>query len=60
MRYLLRHGMTYVGQFSGRGTQVNSIIDDVFVNITHMARFFPKSSALKGLHARRAAAMPKL
>lgn len=60
MRYLLRHGMTYVGQFSGRGTQVNSIIDDVFVNITHMARFFPKSSALKGLHARRAQAMPKL
>ena len=31
----------------------------VFVNITHMARFFPKSSALKGLHARRAV-MPKL
>ena len=55
MRFLLRHGMTYVGQFSGRGTAVNSIIDDVFVNITHMARFFPQSSALKGLHARRAA-----
>ena len=39
------------GQFNGRGTKINAIIDDVFVNVTHIARFFPKSSALEGLHA---------
>ena len=51
MRFLLRHGMTYVGSWAW--TAVNSIIDDVFVNITHMARFFPQSVPSKA--ARRAA-----
>jgi len=46
MKHLLRHGMRYVGQFAGRGTKVNAVIDDVFVNTTHLAAFFPTSVAL--------------
>jgi len=39
--HLLTAGMRYVGQFSFRGTALNAISDDVFVNMTHMLRFWP-------------------
>ena len=49
LMHLLRNKLRYVGQFTGRGTAINAIIDDVYVNLTHMARFFPESNALASL-----------
>lgn len=43
---LLKHGMRYVGQFNGRGTTYHNIVDDVFVNLTHLRRYMPRSRAL--------------
>ena len=46
LAHLLGHGMRYIGQFEGRGTPINAVFDDVFVNMSHLARFFPESQAL--------------
>ena len=46
-KHLLRNGLRYVGQFNGRGTSANAIIDDVYVNISHLAVHFPNSTALR-------------
>ena len=49
LRRLLNHGdMRYVGQITARGTSINKVIDDCYVNLTHMRRFFPSSFALSG------------
>ena len=41
---LLRHGMRYVGQLSGRGSSwSNAVIDDVYANFTHLRKHFPTS-----------------
>ena len=45
MRTLMRHGFSYVGQMRGKPSVANEIIDDVFVNMSHMARFYPQSCA---------------
>jgi hypothetical protein len=45
MRALMRRGFSYVGQVRGRPSPGNEIIDDVFVNATHMARYYPQSCA---------------
>ena len=49
MARLLRLGMAYVGQVNGRPSGTNEIIDDVYVNLTHMRAYFPESRALLGL-----------
>lgn len=46
LTFLMRRGLRYVGQFKGRGTRANDIIDDVYVNVTHLAVYFPNSAAL--------------
>ena len=45
MRALMRRGFSYVGQTRGRPSHANEIIDDVFVNMTHMALYYPRSCA---------------
>ena len=45
MRALMGRGFSYVGQTRGRPSHANEIIDDVFVNMSHMARFWPQSCA---------------
>jgi len=45
MRTLMRHGFSYVGQMRGKPSVANEIIDDVYVNMSHMARFYPQSCA---------------
>ena len=45
MRALMRRGFSYVGQTRGRPSHANEIIDDVFVNMSHMARYWPQSCA---------------
>ena len=47
LQHLLQRGMRYVGQLSARGTTVNRVIDDCYVNLTHLQRFFPRSWALR-------------
>ena len=47
MKHMLRQGMRYIGQFNGRSTAANAIIDDVYVNFTHLATYFPTSAALQ-------------
>lgn len=49
LQHLLARGMRYVGQVTARGTSVNKVVDDCFVNITHLRRYFPRSWALDGL-----------
>ena len=49
MRHMLGRGMRYVGQIYARGTSLNKVVDDCFVNISHMRRFFPRSHALRGI-----------
>lgn len=60
LRYLLHHGMRYVGQFTGRGTSINAIIDDVYVNFTHLEQYFPRSSALAAWRLARRHHTPKV
>lgn len=43
MATLLGVGFTYVGQVHGRPSWANEIIDDVFVNMTHLKLYFPQS-----------------
>ena len=45
MRALMRRGFSYVGQVRGKPSSANEIIDDVFVNMTHMALYYPRSCA---------------
>ncbi len=40
---LLKSGMVYVGQFHGRATMTNEIIDDLWYSPDHMRRHFPAS-----------------
>ena len=47
--HLLGRGMRYVGRIEARGTYINKVVDDVYVNVSHMRRFFPTSHALRGL-----------
>ena len=44
---LLRRGFVYVGQLYARPTVLNFIVDDVFVNVTHLRTHFPRSRALR-------------
>ena len=48
LQHLLGRGMRYVGQIYARGTMINKVVDDCFVNVTHMRTFFPRSWALRG------------
>ena len=48
LRLLLAKGMRYVGQIEARGTMINHVIDDVYVNLSHVRRYFPTSVALGG------------
>ena len=43
MRALQARGLSYVGQLRAVPSPANEIIDDVFVNLTHMQRHFPAS-----------------
>ena len=62
MTSLLRAGFAYAGQLHGRPSVSNEIIDDVFVNFTHLATHFPNSRALQdapaGWREHAAAAAP--
>ena len=40
---LLARGFRYAGQIFGRPSPANEIIDDVFLNLSHMKVFFPQS-----------------
>ena len=44
---LLALGFTYVGQVHGRPSQLNEIIDDIYVNETHLREHFPESAWLR-------------
>jgi FkbM family methyltransferase len=44
---LLGHGMRYVGKFAARGTYINKVVDDAYVNMSHMRTYYPRSSALR-------------
>jgi hypothetical protein len=53
VRALLRVGLRYVGTIRARGSEANEVVDDCFVNETHLRRFFPRSRATWALgHAR--------
>eukprot|EP00964_Phaeocystis_antarctica_P047533 scaffold27500_cov58-Phaeocystis_antarctica.AAC.2 len=41
----MRRGFSHVGQVRGRPSPGNEIIDDVFVNATHIARYYPQTCA---------------
>jgi len=48
--YLLSRGMHYVGQltshgeaFNGVGARLEELVADVYINVTHMRRFWPRS-----------------
>ena len=43
---LLALGFTYVGQVHGRPSSANEIIDDMYVNETHLREHFPESACL--------------
>ena len=45
VRTLLELGLSYVGQVHGRASPSNEIIDDVYVNATHLRSRFPTSAA---------------
>lgn len=49
MAALLGAGMRYVGQLRARGSEKNDVIDDCFVNATHLRLHFPHSRAAKAL-----------
>ena len=46
MSLLLERGFMYVGQIDARGSAQNAIVDDCFVNASHLARHFPCSRAV--------------
>ena len=46
LRALLRLGLAYVGQLRARGSEANGIVDDCFVNVTHLSIHFPHSRVL--------------
>lgn len=46
MRRMLSRGFSYVGKVNARGSSANAIEDDVFVNTSHMRKFFPCSRAV--------------
>ena len=41
--------MRYVGKFSARGTYINKVVDDVYVNVSHMHTYMPRSRLLREL-----------
>lgn len=43
MKLLLGAGMYYVGQIAARASPTNDIINDAYVNVTHMRARFPRS-----------------
>lgn len=43
MRTMIQMGMRYVGMIKARGNAVNDVINDCFVNATHMRAYFPHS-----------------
>lgn len=45
LQHLLGRGLRYVGQISARGTYLNKVVDDVYVNVSHMRTYFPTSMA---------------
>ena len=47
MEALLNGGMRYVGQLRARGSEKNDVVDDCFVNVTHLRLSFPQSRASK-------------
>ena len=47
MHALLAVGFRYVGQLSARGSESNDVVDDCFVNVTHLRTYFPQSRALQ-------------
>lgn len=50
---LLAHGLLYVGQLLARGSASNMIVDDCFVNASHMRLYFPESRAAHELPRRK-------
>jgi hypothetical protein len=43
LELLLSRGLTYVGQVHGRPSLGNEVIDDVYINETHLGIYFPES-----------------
>lgn len=50
MTALLGAGLRYVGSLRARGSEKNDVVDDCFVNATHLRIYFPESRAAKALH----------
>ena len=48
LRALLGAGMRYVGQLYARGSEANDVVDDCFVNLTHLRVHFPQSRVITG------------
>ena len=46
METALNAGLHYVGQLIGRGTSFNYVMDDAYVNMSHLRARFPHSRAL--------------
>ena len=49
MAALLGAGLRYVGELHARGSEANGVIDDVFVNATHLRAHFGESRAARSL-----------
>lgn len=52
MTALLDAGLRYVGSLRARGSEANDVVDDCFVNATHLRIHFPDSRAAKALRRR--------
>ena len=46
LRTVLARGLAYVGQIDARPAAMNDVINDVFVNVSHLVTYFPGSRAL--------------
>ena len=46
---MLARGFLYVGQLYARTTAYNAVVDDCFVNVSHLRTYMPRSRALREL-----------
>mmetsp|Transcript_55802 Transcript_55802/g.146485 ORF Transcript_55802/g.146485 Transcript_55802/m.146485 type:complete len:401 (-) Transcript_55802:110-1312(-) len=46
--FMLRHGFAYAGMLEARATTHNYVMDDVWVNLTFLQRWWPRSRYLAG------------
>ena len=49
LEHLLGRGMRYVGKLEARPTYLNKVVDDCYVNVSHMHTYMPRSRLLREL-----------